>query len=61
MASFMCMPFIPVLHQSKYISTIKRIFYYCHVFILVSYHVLVCMLKSSGLHVGLKILYNTPS
>jgi len=65
MASFVRMPFILVFHQGKYISTIKRmLFYYRHVCILVFYHVLMCslllrcMLKSSALRVGVKMLYN---
>jgi len=65
MASCMRVPFMLVFHQSKGISAVKRTrFYYCHAYILVSFHVFVftlslpCMLKSSALRVGVKTFYN---
>jgi len=67
MTSFMRSPFMSVFHQSKCISTIKRILFYYHVCILVFFHVLVCsllllcVLRSIALRAGMKILYSTIS
>jgi len=65
MASFRCIPYMLVFHQSKCISAIKRIpFYYFPVYVLEFIHVFVCslslrcVLKHRALHVVVKTLYN---
>ena len=63
----MRVPFMLVFHQCKCISAIKRILYYCQVYMLVCFHAFVSsfllrrMLESSALRVGVKTLHNTIS